>query len=254
MNHVLSFAGAGVLITGAAGIYGREFAKAFGGVGAHLVLTDRDRSAIEVSHPGAASVSTFSCDLTDAGAIDAVCREIIAACGVPDVVIGNAGIYPFGGVFDTSVEVFDQVFDINVRANFLLTRHLAEAMIAKGTKGNFIFVGSAAAHVLRTNGLAYCASKRAMHWMMQGLAVELAPHGIRVNMIEPGFATGGAGGPMPAGYAEAILSQIPLGRLIEEGEAAAAALFLASPSAAFTTGMSLSVDGGGAIPRRLKVS
>lgn len=174
--------------------------------------------------------------------------------GAPDVLVANAGIYPFGGLFDTDVETFDRVFDVNVRANFLLARHFGQAMIDAGRKGSIIFVGSAAAHVLRTNGLAYCASKRALHWMMQGIALELGPHGIRVNMIEPGLATGGSGGPMPPGYAEAIVAQVPLGRLVREGEVGRAALFLASEDAAFTTGMSLSVDGGGAIPRRLKLS
>lgn len=243
-----------VLITGAAGIFGREFCQAFAGVGASLAVTDVDAGGLAAEWDGAARVGRFPCDLTDAEAIGRMARDVITMMGVPDVVVANAGIYPFGGLFDTDIATFDRVFDINVRANFLLARHFGEAMIKVEKKGSFIFVGSAAAHVLRTNGLAYCTSKRALHWMMQGLALELGPHGIRVNMIEPGLATGGSGGAMPTGYAEAIVAQIPLGRLVREGEVGKAALFLASPDADFTTGMSFSVDGGGAIPRRLKLA
>jgi 3-oxoacyl-[acyl-carrier protein] reductase len=242
------------LITGAAGIFGREFCQAFAGVGASLAVTDVDAVVLAAEWKGAPRVGRFPCDLTDAEAIARMAQDVITAMGVPDVVVANAGIYPFGGLFDTDIVTFDRVFDINVRANFLLAQHFSEAMIKAGKKGSFIFVGSAAAHVLRTNGLAYCASKRALHWMMQGLALELGPHGIRVNMIEPGLATGGSGGPMPPGYAEAIVAQVPLGRLVREGEVGKAALFLASPDADFTTGMSFSVDGGGAIPRRLKLA
>lgn len=248
-----SFKDQTILITGAAGIFGREFCRSFASAGAALALTDIDLSRLDVEWGGGARVERFACDLTDAEAIAAMARDVISTMGVPDVVVANAGIYPFGGLFDTDIDVFDKVFDINVRANFLLARHFGEAMVAAGKKGSFIFIGSAAAHVLRTNGLAYCASKRALHWMMQGLALELGPHGIRVNMIEPGLATGGSGGPMPAGYAEAIIAQVPLGRLVREGEVGKAALFLASADADFTTGMSFSVDGGGAIPRRLKL-
>jgi 3-oxoacyl-[acyl-carrier protein] reductase len=85
---------------------------------------------------------------------------------------------------------------------------------------------------------------------MKGIALELGPHGIRVNMIEPGLAPGSAGTAFPPGYLEAIANQIPLGRLIESGEAADAAVFLASDAARFITGTSLAVDGGGGIPHR----
>ncbi|MGL4813400.1 MAG: SDR family NAD(P)-dependent oxidoreductase [Beijerinckiaceae bacterium] len=248
-----SFKDKTVLVTGAAGIFGREFCRAFAEAGAALAVTDVAGATID-DHPGAARIERFTCDLTDAAAIEGLARDVVDRIGVPDVVVANAGVYPFGGLFDTDVATFDKVFDINLRANFLLAKHFGKAMIDAGRQGSFIFVGSAAAHVLRTNGLAYCASKRALHWLMQGVALELGPHGIRANMIEPGLATGGSGGPMPPGYAEAIVAQVPLGRLVKEGEVGRAALFLASDDAAFTTGMSFSVDGGGAIPRRLKLS
>ncbi|UZF94948.1 SDR family NAD(P)-dependent oxidoreductase [Bosea sp. NBC_00550] len=241
-----------VVVTGAAGIYGRELARHFAALGARLALTD-----LRMTEAGSADTplaELFDCDLTDMGQIQQFRDDVGVRMGTPEIVVANAGIYPFGGLFDTKPEVFDRVFDVNVRANFFLARYFGEAMISERREGCFVFIGSAAAHILRTNGLAYCASKRALEWMMKGIALELSPHGIRVNMVEPGLALGGADGPMPAGYAEAITSQLPLGRLIREGEMAKAVAFLASSAASFTTGATLSVDGGGAIPRRMKLS
>ena len=199
-------------------------------------------------------IKTFAADLTEADDLAALADAAIAGFGPPEVVILNAGIYPFGGLFDTVLETFDRIFDINVRANFVLTQLFARAMIDASTKGSLIYIGSAAAHILRSNGLAYCTSKRALEWMMKGVALELAPHGIRANVIEPGLALGSDTVDFPDGYVAAIEQQIPLRRLIKEGEAADAAVFLASAAASYVTGMSLPVDGGGSIPHRVKVS
>lgn len=250
-SETAEFAGKSVVVTGAAGIYGRQLAAAFAGAGARLFLTDRDAAGLGAACAdlAAAEFRSAAADLTDAEEIAALCREILAG-GVPDIVVNNAGIYPFGGLFDTPVAMWDRIMAVNLRAPFLLTRILAEAMIAAERPGNFVFIGSGAANVLRTNGLAYCTSKRGLEWLMKGIALELAPHGIRVNMVAPGLALGSAGTEFPAGYAEAMAARVPLGRSIRPGEMAEAAMFLASPRAAYITGISLSVDGGGSIPQR----
>lgn len=245
------FAGKSVVITGAAGIYGAQLAADFAVAGARLFLTDRDAAGLATlrARLGRADIRSAAADLTDPEAIAGLCCDVLAG-GVPDIVVNNAGIYPFGGLFDTPVETWDRIMAVNLRAPFLVTRALAEAMIAAKHPGNFIFIGSGAGHLLRTNGLAYCTSKRGLEWLMQGIALELAPHGIRANLVAPGLALGSAGTAFPAGYAEAMAARVPLGRPIEPGELGAAVMFLASPRAAYITGASLSVDGGGAIPRR----
>jgi 3-oxoacyl-[acyl-carrier protein] reductase len=244
------FADKTVVITGAAGIYGAQLAGDFAGAGASLFLTDSDAAGLAtlVARLGG-DVATATADLTDPGAIAALCRQILDR-GVPDVVVNNAGIYPFGGLFDTPVEMWDRIMAVNLRAPFLITQTLAQAMIAAGRKGSFIFIGSGAGQVLRTNGLAYCTSKRGLDWLMKGIALELAPHGIRANLVAPGLALGSAGTEFPDGYAEALARRVPLGRQIAPGELGEAVIFLASERAAYITGASLSVDGGGAIPRR----
>jgi 3-oxoacyl-[acyl-carrier protein] reductase len=244
------FAGKTVVITGAAGIYGTQLAADFAAAGARLFLTDRDAAGLMAARERlGGDVNSATADLTDPSSIAALCGQILKS-GVPDVVVNNAGIYPFGGLFDTPVEMWDRIMHVNLRAPFLITRTLAEAMIAAGRKGAFIFIGSGAGQVLRTNGLAYCTSKRGLEWLMKGIALELAPHGIRANLVAPGLALGSAGTVFPAGYAEAMAKRVPLGRAIEPGELGAAVMFLASNQAAYITGTSLSVDGGGAIPRR----
>lgn len=251
------FKGKTIVITGATGVYGRQFAERFAALGANLFLTDRNGealTALKASIADGVKIKTFAADLTEADDLAALADAAISCFGPPDVVILNAGIYPFGGLFDTPLETFDRIFDINVRANFVLTQLFARAMIDAGIKGSLIYIGSAAAHILRSNGLAYCTSKRALEWMMKGVALELAPHGIRANVIEPGLALGSDTVDFPDGYVAAIERQIPLRRLIKEDEAADAAVFLASSAASFVTGMSLPVDGGGSIPHRAKLS
>ncbi|HVH80565.1 MAG TPA: SDR family oxidoreductase [Stellaceae bacterium] len=245
------FAGKAVVITGAAGIYGSQLAENFAAAGARLFLTDRDESALATlrAQLGSAAIASAPAELTDPESVAALCREIVA-WSVPDIVVNNAGIYPFGGLFDTPVEMWDRIMHVNLRAPFLITQALAQAMIAAQRKGVFIFIGSGAGQMLRTNGLAYCTSKRGIEWLMKGVALELAPHGIRANLVAPGLALGSAGTDFPAGYAEAMARRVPLGRGIEPGELGEAVMFLASDRAAYITGASLSVDGGGAIPRR----
>jgi 3-oxoacyl-[acyl-carrier protein] reductase len=245
------FAGKTVVITGAAGVYGTQLAEGFAAAGARLFLTDRDEAPLAAlcTRFAGADVASAVAELTDADAIAQLCRQILDR-GVPDVVVHNAGIYPFGGLFDTSAEAWDRIMAINLRTPFLITQALADAMIAARCAGVFIFIGSGAGHVLRTNGLAYCTSKRGLEWLMKGIALELAPHGIRANLVAPGLALGSAETQFPPGYAEAMAARVPLGRAIARGEFGAAVMFLASDRASYITGASLSVDGGGAIPRR----
>jgi 3-oxoacyl-[acyl-carrier protein] reductase len=246
----MDFTGKRVVITGAAGIYGRQFAKAFARAGAELVLTDAKAAGLtalarELALP-AERARLHAADLTDEAAI----ATFVASAGCVDIVVCNAGIYPFGGLFDTTAAMWDEIMAVNLRAPFLLTQGFARLMIERGVKGSIVCIGSGAAHVLRTNGLAYCVSKRGLEWLVKGMALELARSGIRVNAVEPGLAVGSANASFPPGYVETMTSRIPLGRMGGEHEAADAVLFLCSDQASYITGATLPVDGGSAIPRR----
>jgi 3-oxoacyl-[acyl-carrier protein] reductase len=243
------------VVTGAAGIYGRQFARAFAREGARLVLTDRKLASLRAIASeldlNMNRTHLLAADLSDEEAIANFIVKTVAGPGVPDILVNNAGIYPFGGLFDTTGAAWDEIMAVNLKAPFLLTQGFARLMIERGIKGSIVCIGSGAAHVLRTNGLAYCASKRALDWLVKGMALELAPHGIRVNAVEPALAVGADPARFPAGYVETLASRIPLGRMAGDHEAADAVLFLCSDAAAFVTGTSLSVDGGSSIPRRM---
>jgi 3-oxoacyl-[acyl-carrier protein] reductase len=250
----MGFTGKIVIITGAAGIYGRQFSKAFAREGATLVLTDRKAAGLntlarELALPGERT-RLLPADLSDERAIADFVAEVGRSTGCPDIVVNNAGIYPFGGLLDTSPAMWDEIMAINLKAPFLLTQGFARLMIEAGVKGSIVCIGSGAAHVLRTNGLAYCVSKRGLDWLVKGMALELARFGIRVNAVEPGLATGSAQASFPPGYVENMTARIPLGRMAGEHEAADAVLFLCSEKAAYITGAAIPVDGGSAIPRR----
>ncbi len=247
------FAGKIVVISGAAGIYGGQFARRFSRLGARLFLTDRNLAALTALKDelnAGDRIVLHEADLTSAQDLEALSRSVVDRLGVPDVVINNAGIYPFGGLFDTPLDTFDSIFSVNVRAAFEITRRLSSEMISAQKTGSFLFLGSGSGRVLRTNGLAYAASKRALEWMMKGIALELGPHGIRANMIEPGYWVGSALTTHPPGYADATIAQIPLRKLPDANDAADAAVFLSSSAAKYITGISVPVDGGVSIPHR----
>jgi 3-oxoacyl-[acyl-carrier protein] reductase len=230
-----------VVITGAAGVYGRELAAAFADEGATLFLTDRDTSTL-AGPPGA---TLHAADLVRDADIDA----LIAAAGTPDILINNAGIYPFIPLMEVTPAEYDRIQAINARAPFRLMQGIGAAMARTG-RGCIVNVSSTAAEVIRGNGVPYGASKCSLEYLSRAFALELGPFGVRVNCARPGFAEGSAEVTMPEGYAAAITARGLLRRAIRPGEFAAAVLFLCSDAAGFITGTVLDSAGGGAINRR----
>lgn len=252
MDVADEFRGRKVVITGAAGIFGGWFAAAFARRGATLCLVDlrRDRLDGVVERLGLDPATTLlhGTDLTDAAAIGALAGQVAAAWGAPDILVNNAGVYPRTGLLiELDVAEWDRIFAVNLRAPFLLTRAMAKLMIARGSPGAVVNIGSGASRQMRPESVPYCTSKTALERLSKGLALELAPHRIRVNVVEPGFAPGSDFSQLPDGHAERMLARIPLGRASGPGDAAGAVLYLCSDAAAFVTGAVLSVDGGNSI-------
>jgi 3-oxoacyl-[acyl-carrier protein] reductase len=186
-------------------------------------------------------------ELTDETSIRDLTATVREAWGAPDIVVNNAGIYPKGGLLDLPTEAWDRIFDINLRAPFLITREMAKLMIDKGVKGAFVNVSSGASRQMRNGSVPYCTSKTALERLTKGFALELAPYGIRMNAIEPGFAPGSVVSPLSDDYVERMKARIPLGRTSGPDDAPDAILYLCSPKASFITGTVLSVDGGNSI-------
>lgn len=244
-----------VVITGAAGLYGQELAGAFAEAGAVLCLSDRraDRLASvtqTLSHLSSSQVLTHVTDLMIEQSISEMIETVRDAWGAPDIVINNAGIYPFSNLLETDIQQWDAVMDTNLRAPFLIMQGMGRLMLTESKRGCFVNVSSGAAAVLRLNGVPYCVSKRALEWLSDAFALEFANSGIRVNCVRPGLAIGADGAEFPPGYVETMSAQNPMGRIAIPGELAAAVMFLASENAAYITGHSLDVNGGSSIPHR----
>ena len=248
----MEFRDKGVLVTGAAGVFGRWIAAAFAGEGAKLCLSDRRGDALEplarelrLEGPRALLHPT---ELTDEGSILDLATRVREAWGAPDVVVNNAGLYsPRGGLLDYPTAEWDRMFAVNLRAPFLLSREMAKLMIERGVRGSIVNIGSGAARQMRAGSVPYCTSKTALERLSKGLALELAPHGVRVNLVEPGFAPGSVVSPLSETYVEGMKARIPLGRTSGPEDAPSAILYLCSARASFVTGAVLSVDGGNSI-------
>jgi 3-oxoacyl-[acyl-carrier protein] reductase len=239
-----------VLVTGACGIIGGWIAKSFLEAGAHVCLTDArahalDKLAADLELGTGSFVHTA--DLTDAAAIDDLARAVDERWSAPDIVINNAGIYPSGFLLDIDAAEWDRIFDINLRAPFLVTRATTRLMIRHKVKGNVVNISSGAAHKMRRTVVPYCTSKTALDRLTKGFALELAEFGIRVNALEPGFAAGSETQHLTPEHIAATTAAIPLGRASMQSDIAQALFYLCGPGAAFVTGTTLAVDGGNAI-------
>ncbi|MBW6422035.1 SDR family oxidoreductase [Rhizobium sp. XQZ8] len=240
-----------IVITGAAGIFGRWIAAYFAKEGAKLCLSDNRMDGLEkaVEELGFdhSKVLLHATELTSDTSmlelVDLVKREWKA----PDILVNNAGIYTRFSLLDMEFADWDRVFDVNVRAPFVLSREFAKLMIAEGKQGSIVNISSGAARKMTQNGVPYCTSKTTVERLSKGFAMELAEYGIRVNVVEPGFAPGSEVSELSDEYVTNMLKNIPLGRASGPEDAPGAIAYLCSEKAAFITGAVISVDGGNSI-------
>lgn len=250
MDYAKEMAGKRVLVTGACGVIGRWLAETFGEAGALLCLTDarEDALAALAQEPWFTPGSfTMPADLRDAASIEALAAAVGAKWGAVDVLVNNAGIYPSGFLLDIDAEEWDRIFDINLRAPFLMGRAFARQMVAQGVRGSIINISSGAARKMRRTSCPYSTSKTALDRLTKGFAIELAEYGIRANALEPGFAVGSEVSRVSQAHVDNVLANIPAGRGTSKQDVGQAALFLASTASAYITGASLPVDGGNSI-------
>lgn len=243
LDYRSEFAGARVVVTGAAGVFGSWLADAFAATGADLLLSDvrEDELAALASRVGARHVVA---DLTSTDGLAALTAAMTDGGTAPDILVNNAGLYPRTPIQNTGPEDVRRILDVNVVALFELSRQAVQAMIAAGVPGRIVNISSGAAVRPGAGGSVYAASKAAVEALTRGMALEVAEHGIRVNAVQPGFAPGSAVSRLTEQHIESMLARIPLGRTSGPHDAPAAVLWLCSSDAAFVTGTTISVDGG----------
>jgi len=238
-------AGKRVVLTGASRGLGELIAHGFSRAGAKVALvarTESDLKDLADRLPG--PVLRFAGDVRDAEFNEAVADATVSAWGGVDVWIGNAGVSPIvAGPRETDPHVWRQVLDVNLTGAFLGARAAARVM---GQGGRLIFTGSVLGERPARGLSAYSASKAGLVGMAKALALDLAPAGITVNVVAPGWFDS----PLAAGWkqndrlAQAILGHTALHRWGGATDLTGAFRFLASDAAAFVTGTVLSVDGG----------
>lgn len=234
------------LVTGAGRGLGLAIAAALAEAGAFVTLVARSETEIAE----AASALTARGDKAESLVLDvsdsAAVATALAARPAYDILINNAGTNRPKPMADVTVEDYRAVMDLNVDAVFRLTQIVTTRMLAEGKRGTVISISSQMGHVGAANRALYCASKHAIEGMTKALAVELGPHGIRVNSIAPTFFET----PLTRPYFDdpvfkaSVLSKIKLGRVGQPEDIMGAVVFLASDAAAMITGTSLLVDGG----------
>ena len=235
------------LITGGTSGIGAATAKRFQSEGATVIVTGSNPKTLDVARHELPGVDVMSSDAGDAAATKVLIDQVHARYGRIDVLFVNAGIAKFSPSASVDEAFFDAQFNINVKGAYFVIKHAAPVM----SDGGSIILTSSVSGVLGGGGqTVYGATKAAIRSFGRTFAAELAPRRIRVNTISPGpietpiFGKVGLTAEQLAGFTETMVATIPLKRVGQPEEIAAAALFFASDESSYTTGAELFVDGG----------
>ena len=234
------------LVTGAGRGIGLAAASALADAGAHVTLLARTREEIEAAAAAIGGrrqkAEALVVDVTDLPPMQAA----IARAAPFNILVNNAGTNRPKMLLDVTVEDFDAIMDLNVRAAYFVAQAVARRLVEAGQPGSIINISSQMGHVGAARRSVYCASKHAMEGFTKAMAIELAPYSIRVNTLGPTFLETALTKPFfdNAAFKAEVLAKIKLGRLGTVEDVLGAILFLASEASALVTGTSLRVDGG----------
>ena len=251
------FAGKVAVVTGAAGGFGRAIARRLAEEGAAVALADIDsakgkRPTAQLARRGARTLFE-TVDVSKGDDVKRLMERTCGAFGGIDILVNNAGYcHRARPLWKLAEADYDRVFEVNTKSVYLGVVHGVPRLLERG---GGVIVNTASIGAVRPRPLitAYNATKGAVITLTRGLATELAPHGIRVNAVNPvaadtDFMKGPSGGRKLDDAGRDVLQKtIPLGRLAEPADVAAAVAYLASDDAAFLTGVCLDIDGGRSI-------
>ncbi|XP_054988290.1 L-xylulose reductase isoform X2 [Sorex araneus] len=235
----LGLAGRRALVTGAGKGIGRSTVLALHAAGAQVVAVSRTRADLESLCPG---VEPLCVDLGDWAATERALRDV----GPVDLLVNNAAVALLQPFLEITKEACDTSFEVNLRAVIQVSQVVARGLIARGSPGSIVNVSSQASQRALLNHSVYCSSKGALDMLTKVMALELGPHKIRVNAVNPTVVMtpmGQANWSDPQ-KAKSMLDRIPLGRFAEMENVVDTILFLLSDRSSMTTGATLPVDGG----------
>jgi NAD(P)-dependent dehydrogenase (short-subunit alcohol dehydrogenase family) len=234
------------LVTGGGRGIGLAAASALAQAGAHVTLAARTKSEIEEAASAISArgdkAEAMVLDVTDVEAV----RRAVAAAAPFQILINNAGMNRPAPLPEVTPEDFDAIFALNVRAAFFVAQAVAVRLIEAKLPGSIVNISSQMGHVGAARRTVYCASKHAMEGFTKAMAIELAPHNIRVNSLGPTFLETPMTKPFfeDKAFRDEVLSKIKLGRLGQLEELTGAIVFLASDASSLMTGSALVLDGG----------
>jgi NAD(P)-dependent dehydrogenase (short-subunit alcohol dehydrogenase family) len=234
------------LITGGGRGIGLGAAAALAEAGAHVTLVARTRDQVEEAanaiRARGQNAEALVLDVSDLAAM----QTAIAAAEPFDVLVNNAGTNRPKFMVDVTIEDYDVIVGLNVRAAYFVAQAVVRRLIEAKRAGSIIHISSQMGHIGAPRRTVYCASKHAIEGLTKSMAVELAPHGIRVNSLAPTFIETPMTRPYlkDEAFAKDVLSRIKLGRYGQVSDLMGAIVFLASDASALMTGTSLRVDGG----------
>ena len=254
MSPGARFAGKAALVTGASSGIGRACALALGREGARVVAAGRRRQRLDQTVEAIGAAGGEAVAVTGDVRDEAVCARWVEEArkrfGGLDLLVNAAGVLGPGGVLDTTPAEWDRMMDSNLRSIFLLTQAASPELIRK--KGSVVNLSSVAGLRPYTGLLPYCVSKAGVDMLTRCAALDLAPHGVRVNAVNPGVVvtelhTVTNAIPDYAGFLERSKTTHPLGRVGSAEEVASLVLYLLSDEASWITGATVSIDGGRAL-------
>ena len=244
----------GVIVTGGSTGIGFEVARRFAAAGDQVMITARSAEDLETARSLLADdgleVATAAGSVSDLEDVRRVLGTAVDRLGSVDVLVNNAGICHEASVIDTDDETWAALMATNVAGVFLMSREAARIMIEQGAGGVIINTSSVNSTMVEPLYVPYSATKAAVDAFTKGMALELAPFGIRVVGVRPGYIETPMIGKVlqdPAGadkWREEVSSVVPLGRMADPEELAGTYLFLASDDASYMTGANVVVDGG----------
>lgn len=242
------------LVTGASSGIGRKVAQAYLQAGADVAIAARNvealqRIADELAADGAGKVVPLRCDVTRPDQVTGMVDRVIAELGGVDIAVCNAGVIDVVPMLDMSPEEFQRIQDTNVTGVFLTAQAAARAMVAQGRGGVIITTASMSGSIINVPQQVghYCASKAAVIHLTKAMAVEFAPHNIRVNSVSPGYILTELVEPLTE-YHRQWEPKIPLGRIGRPEELTGLYVYLASEASSYMTGSDVVIDGGYTCP------
>jgi 3-oxoacyl-[acyl-carrier protein] reductase len=235
------------LVTGATRGIGQAIAQALAGAGARVVGTattaEGARSIDAAFAQAGLSGRGVQLDVNDGTAVDALLESIASAEGGVSILVNNAGITRDNLLMRMSEDEWDSIIDTNLKSVWRLSRAVLRPMM-KARRGRIVNIGSVVGSIGNAGQVNYAASKAGMLGFTRALAREVGSRNITVNCVAPGFIDTDMTRALKPEQKTALLGQVPLGRLGEASDVAAAVLFLASPAAGYVTGSTLHVNGG----------